>query len=104
MRVERREDREELKKENTTVRVTQTTTKVVSLIYMATNGNHLHCDSITHTETYAGCPVCRVVSLFDTVCDLVKENDCRLLLEMEPQEIKSTHPGIHMSFSIEYHP
>ena len=40
-------------------------------------------ESAIHAQTYAGRPVRRVVSLFDTVHDLVEENDRRQLLELE---------------------
>jgi hypothetical protein len=37
-------------------------------------------------HTHTGCPVHRDVSFFDSVRDLVDENDRRLLFELEPLE------------------
>jgi hypothetical protein len=47
--------------------------------------------SITQVQIYAGRPVRRVVSFFDSVRDLVEENDRRVLLEIEPSEKGEQH-------------
>jgi hypothetical protein len=42
--------------------------------------------SIVQTEIYAGRPIRRLVSFFDSARDLVDENDRRLMAELEAME------------------